>query len=281
MRHLILFAISLSALAQTYVYDTDGRRVLLAAPSEKRERKVLEDGPDGRIIEESIERRDAQGHKMAPEKVRIIERKSPEGASIVETTTFRGDLNGKLSPAGRTVVTTRQQAGQTLTSTIVEQSGANGIFQAIEKIAAQTVAVDGKQRTNRSTYVLDENGRFIEAVRELIEKAPEGQATKEVVQEFRNAPTGKMELSGQKIRLDKSNPDGSSTSEITIYGVASQGRTADGPLHIREQQLLSSKPGPNSTLVESISIRRPDLADAKLGAYQKVGEKITQLPAKP
>lgn len=277
MRHLILFAISLSGIAQTYVYDSDGRRVLLASPQEKRERRVVEEGPEGRVVEESVERLDAQGNKMAPEKIRISERKSPDGASIVETTTFRSDLNGKLSPSERSIVTIQQQSGQTLTSTVVEQPGVNGNFQAFEKIAAQTVAVDGKLRTNRSTYVLDQNGRFIEAVRELIEKAPEGQGTKEVVQEFRNAPTGKMELTGQKIRLDKSNADGSSTSEITIYGVAAQGRTAEGQLRIREQQLLSTKPGPGSTLVESISIRRPDLSDAKMGAYQKVGEKITQL----
>ena len=278
MRHLILFAISLSGIAQTYVYDTDGRRVPLASPHETRERKVLEAGPGGRVVEESVERRDAQGNKMAPEKVRIFERKSPEGASIIETTTFRADLNGKMSPSERTVVTVQQQSGQTLTSTVVEQPGANGTLQVVEKIAAQTVAVEGKQRTNRSTYVLDANGTFIEAVRELIEKAPDGKGTKEVVQEFRNAPTGKMELTGQKVRLDQSNPDGSSTSEITIYGVAAQGRTAEGQLRIREQQLLSSKPGPGSTLVESISIRRPDLSDAKLGTYQKVGEKVIQLP---
>ena len=277
MRYIILFAISLSGIAQTYVYDSDGRRVLLAAPQEKRERRVIEDGPRGRVIEEFVERLDAQGNKMAPEKISITERKTADGASIVETTTFRSDLNGKMSPLERSIVTIQQQAGATLTSTVVEQPGVNGNFQAIEKIAAQTVAVDGKQRTNRSTYVLDQNGRFIEAVREVIEKAPDGQGTREVVQEYRNAPTGKMELTGQKIKLDKSNADGSTSSEITIYGVAAQGRTADGPLRIREQQLLSTKPGPGSTQVESISIRRPDLADAKMGEYQKVGEKITQI----
>jgi len=98
------------------------------------------------------------------------------------------------------------------------------------------------------------------------------------VQEYRNAQSGKMELSGQRVKVDIPNPDGSTTSEVTIYGAVAQGRAADGKLKLREQQLITTKPGPGNTQVESISIRRPDLSDSKLGAYQKVGEKITQKP---
>jgi hypothetical protein len=278
MRYLTLFTFSATMLAQIYVYDVDGRRVLLPAPEEKRERKVVEDGPNGRVIEETIERRDVNGNKLPPEKVRVVEKQGADGSQVVETTTFRSDLNGRLTPAERAVVTTQQQSGQRVTTSIIERPTVNGSFAAVEKMASQTTAADGKERTNRSTYVLDPSGRFVEAVRELIEKAPEGSGAKEVTQEFRNAPTGKMELAGQKIKIDTPNADGSSTSEITIYGAVAPGRTADGNLRLREQQLVTTRPGPGNTLVESISLRRPDLSDSKLGAYQKVGEKVIQLP---
>ncbi len=265
-------------LAQIYVYDVDGRRVLLPAPEEKRERRVLEDGPNGRVSEEIIERRDVNGNKLPPEKLRVVEKQGADGSTIVETTTYQSDMNGRLAATERAVVTTQQQSGQTKTISVVERPTVNGKFSAVEKTASETTSAYGKQQTNRSTYVLDPSGKFVEAVRELIEKAPEGQGAKEVTQEFRNAPTGKMELTGQKIKIDSLNSDGSSTSEITVYGVAAPGRSADGPLKLREQQLVTTRPGPGNTLIESISVRRPDLSDSKLGAYQKVGEKVIQMP---
>lgn len=265
-------------LAQIYVYDVDGRRVLLPAPEEKRERRVVEEGPNGRVSEEIVERRDANGNKLPPEKLRVVEKQGPDGSTIVETTKYESDLNGRLAATERAVVTTQQQSGQTKTISVVERPTVNGSFAAVEKTASQTTSAYGKQQTNRSTYVLDQSGNFVEAVRELIEKAPEGKGAKEVTQEFRNAPTGKMELTGQKIKIDSLNPDGTSTSEITVYGVAAPGRSADGPLKLREQQLITTRPGPGNTVIESISVRRPDLADSKLGVYQKVGEKVTQIP---
>ena len=72
-------------LAQIYVYDVDGRRVLLPAPEEKRERRVVEDGPNGRVSEEIVERRDANGNKLPPEKLRVVEKQGADGATIVET----------------------------------------------------------------------------------------------------------------------------------------------------------------------------------------------------
>jgi hypothetical protein len=274
MRSLLFFLLTSTLAAQIYVYDSDGRRVLLPSPQENRQRRVLEEGPNGKVIEETVERRDVNGNKLPPEKVRIVERQDGSGATVVETTVFKTDLNGRLAPEERTIVTTRQVDGQTLTQAQTERPTVNGGFSVVEKSTSQTVAVNGKSVTNRSTYVLDQSGNFVEAVREQIERAPDGKGVREVAREFRNAPTGKMELSGQRVRIDIPNPDGASTSEISIYGVVSPGRTADGQLKLREQQLITTRPGQGDTKVESISIRRPDLADSKLGAYQKVGERI-------
>ena len=218
------------------------------------------------------------GNKLPPEKVRAVERKAADGSKVVETTVFTSDLNGRLAASERSVITTQQQGSASVSTTVIERPTVNGTFAAVEKTTAQTTDENGRALTNRSTFVLDQNGNFAEAVRERVKRAPEGSGVKEVVQEYRNAQSGKMELSGQRVKVDIPNSDGSTTIEVTIYGAVAQGRAADGKLKLREQQLITTKPGPGNTQVESISIRRPDLSDSKLGAYQKVGEKITQKP---
>ena len=277
MRHLIALLAIHAALAQTTVYDSEGRPQTLPSFEESRTRKLVEDGPNGRIYEESVTRRDSTGKPLPGEKLRIAERKSADGASVVETTTFRVDLNGRLSPTERSVQTTLQQGPLTTISSTIEKPNVSGGLVPVEKIASRTTATDGgREVTNRSVYVPDANGRFIEAVRESRERAPDGKNIREVSSEYRNATSGQMELSGQKVTVEMRNPDGSSTSEITIYGLAAPGRPADGQLKIREQQLVTVKPGTNGTTVESFSVRRPNLNDQKLGAFEKVSVKVIQ-----
>ena len=277
LRHLIaLFALH-TALAQTTVYDSDGRPQSLPSFEESRTRKLVEDGPNGRIYEESVARRDANGKPLPTEKLRIIERKSADGANVIETTTFRADLNGTLSATERAVETTLQQGQLTTISRTLEKPNINGGFVAVEKIASRTTAAEGgRQITNRSVYVPDANGRFVEALRESRERAPDGKNIREVSSEYRNATSGQMELSGQKITVEMRSPDGSSTSEITIYGLSAPGRPADGQMKIREQQLVTVKPGTNGSTVESLSVRRPNLSDQKLGTFEKISVRVIQ-----
>lgn len=280
MRILIALALIAAAFGQTVIYDSDGRPMPLPSIEESRKRKLIEDGPNGRVFEEAVTRRDAVGNPMPSEKLRIVERKAADGASVVEITTYRADLNGRLSPVERSVQSTLQQGAVTTVSNITEKPSVSGGMVVVEKVASQTTtAGPGRESTVRSVYVPDASGRFIEAVRESKERAPDGTNVREVSNEYRNAATGKMELSGQRVTVEMRNPDGSSTSEITIYGVAAPGRAADGQLKLREQQLLTVKPAADGAVVESLSIRRPDLADQKLGAYRKLSEK-TILPTK-
>ncbi len=277
MRHLIALLAIHAALAQTTVYDSDGRPQTLPSFEESRTRKLLEDGPNGRIYEESVARRDASGKPLPAEKLRVVERKTLDGASVIETTTFRTDLNGKFSPTEHSVQTTLQQGPLTTISSTIEKPNISGGFVPVEKIASRTTASSGgREVTSRSVYVPDANGRFVEAVRESRERAPDGKNIREVSSEYRNAISGQMELSGQKVTVEMRNPDGSSTSEITIYGLTAPGRPADGQLKLREQQMVTVKPGSNGTTVESFSVRRPNLSDQKLGAFEKVSVKVIQ-----
>jgi hypothetical protein len=272
---LALAASVLLAQSQTYTYDSDGRRVPLPATQETRKLQVVEDGPNGRIVEEIVQRRDASGNPLPAEKVRTVTRQSADGAQIVESTTFRADINGRMETLERTSTSTTKEKAVTT----VERPNINGRFDLIEKAASQTTTVDGKTVVNTSIYRTGLDGKLVEAVRQVTERKPEGNATKEILTEYQNASTGRMELSAQKVTVSMANPDGTTTSEITIYGLAQPGRPTDGQLHVREQQLLTTKPGPNNTVQETISVRRPDLADPhKLGAYTKIAEKVTQKP---
>lgn len=270
-------------LAQTYVVDANGRRVELPSGSETRDRKVIEQGPNGTVYEEVVKRRDASGNLLAPEKVRVAERVGPDGAKVVETTVYRGDLNGRFAPVERNVAESRQKEGAQVQTVVVERPNVNGGFDLVERSAAVTKAVDGKEVTNRSIYRPDSNGRMVEMVRQLAEKQQDELGRpKEVVTEYQSASTGKLEVSQQRVTVELKNPDGTTSSEITIYGMAAPGRPSDGALKLREQQLLTREAGPGNTVKESLSVRRPGVTDGdKLGNYQKVSEKIYKEEKKP
>jgi hypothetical protein len=272
---LLFGALILTAQTQTFTYDYDGRRVPLPSAQESRKTLVREDTAGGRVLEELVQRRDASGNPLPAEKVRSITRQGADGAQVTETVIYRADINGRMEPRERTIATTQGD-----TSTVqYERPNINGGFEIVEKAASRTAKEDGKTIVNTSIYRVGNDGRLVEAARQVTERKPEGTGTREVISEYQNASTGKMELSQQKVTVSLANPDGSSTSEITIYGQAAPGRPMDGTLKIREQQLITAKPGPGNTIQETLSVRRPDLADPeKLGAYRKVAEKISEAP---
>jgi hypothetical protein len=137
---------------------------------------------------------------------------------------------------------------------------------------------NGKELTNRAIYRADSTGQLAENSRERIERVTENGVPKETVSVYESVSTGQPILSQQKTTVALTNPDGSTTSLVTIYGVDAPGRPAGGALKIKEQQILTKRSGDGNTIVESLSIRRPDLADGKLGKEIKVGERITKAP---
>ncbi len=277
MRILLLFIASILA-AQTYTYDSDGRRVVLPSVSEDRRTRVVEEGPNGRVIEEIVRRKDPDGNPLPEERVRTMEKTGPAGETVVETLTYRADFNGRLSLAEKTTLSTAKAGDKTNTTTVVERPSVNGALSVVEKAAAETTIQNGREVTSRSIFRANASGGLSEAVRESVEKASVNGKMQETVTTYQNASTGQLELSQQKVTVSVAHPDGSSTSEITIYGVTAPGRLPDGKLKVREQQLLETKRGPGNTVVESFSVRRPDVTDSKLGAYQKVGERVREVP---
>ncbi len=283
MRFVISSLLPLLALAQSsqnYVYDSDGRRVALPSFSEQRQTKIVSDGPDGRVVEEVVLRMDAQGNAMPPQRIRVVERAGANGERIEERLTYEADINGRMSLQEKTTVTTSASGGRTLTNTTVEKPSVNGGMQLFEKVAAQKYNENGKEVVNRAIYRAGASGELSENARELIERVTENGVPKETVSVYESVSTGQPILSQQKTTVALTNPDGSTTSMVTIYGVDAPGRPAGGPLKVKEQQILTKRSGEGNTIVESLSIRRPDLADGRLGKEIKVGERVVK-PAQP
>jgi hypothetical protein len=264
--------------SQTYVYDSDGRKVPLPSFEEQRQSKVLAEGPDGKVIEETVYRRDAQGNALPPQKIRVVTRTGPGGEAVEERMLYEADLNGRMALQEKTTITSSQNGNATNTNTVVEKPSVNGGLQLFEKVTAVKQIENGRETVNRAIYRADATGRLAENSRESIERVTENGQPKETVSTFESVSTGRPILSQQRTTVALKNPDGSTTSVVTIYGVDAPGRPAGGPLKVREQQILTKRSGQDNTIVESLSIRRPDLADGKLGQEIKVGERVIQTP---
>jgi hypothetical protein len=280
---MIVFLFPLVVMAQTYVYGPDGRREVFPTVSEKVERKVLSEGPDGKVMEEVVQRRDANGNALPAEKRVTVEKKDASGASVVETTLYRADLNGRMQAAERSRVESAAVEQGKQTTTTVEVLNLNGSFQPVEKVSALTSQVQGKEVTTTSVYRPGASGGFVEAERAVSEKVPTGNGFKENVTEYEAAfaagGTGQLVVKGQKVTVAVQNPDGSTVSQIAIYGLGGDGKTVDGrQLKLREEQLVTRKPGPENTVKESLAIRRPDVnRPEKVGEFKPVAERVEKV----
>jgi hypothetical protein len=266
---------------QQYVYDWDGRKINLPSFQEERKAKLLADGPDGRIVEETIRRKDAQGNPMPEQKVRIVEKTGASGEKIREVITYEADINGRLSLAEKSTETVVPVNGATAKTVVVEKPNVNGSLEVFEKMSSETRLENGKEVTSRAIYRKDATGQLRENQREAVEKLTVNGQEREVTHIYESAPTGQLTLARQRDQIVVKNPDGSTQTVVTIYGLDAPGRPSDGSLKVREQQILTARPGENNTTIESLAIRRPELADGKLGKEVKVGERIVAPPPEP
>lgn len=276
---MIVFIFPLVMVAQTYVYGPDGRREVFPTLNEKLETKVLSEGPDGKVVEQIVLRRDANGNALPTEKRVVVEKKSASGGSVVETTVYRADLNGRLSAAELSIVENDIGPQGKHSTTTVQVPTLNGSFQTVEKVSAVTAQVEGKEVTTTSIYRSGVNGNFGEAQRLVSEKVPQPSGFKESVTEYQTGETGKLIVKGQKVTVAVQNPDGSTTSQIAIYGLGGDGKTIDeAKLKLREEQLVIRKPGPDNTVKESLSVRRPDVnRPEKVGDFKPVSERVEKV----
>ena len=265
---LVLFAF------QDYTYDLNGRKVVAPnANPDRVEERVVEESGGRKVIERTIRRADGQ-----PEKVRIEERKNADGSVTTETAVYRGDLNGRLNLAEKRISELRQTATQIAETTVVERGGINGGLEVVEKLERTgTIAPKVTQEEVR-TFRKDQNGSFREAARQNIERREDNGKVTEQVAEYQSATAdGRLQLSGQKVSSEVKRADGTLVKQVEVYGMAQPGRTSRaGELKLREEQLIEQRPAGGQTVVESFSVRRPNLDGKASGDFLKVSERVCQ-----
>jgi hypothetical protein len=256
------------------VVDANGREV----PLETTEETVISDGPDGRVIERIVKRFDSQGRPASQEKVRIEETRTATG-STVRATVFDRDLNGQFALRERSTTATSKDGLVTRAETMVERPSVNGSLDLQERQVAVTTGDDKKSLRDVTVFRKDQQGSLAPAVREMTEITREGATEVANTSEYNTASTGKMELAGQKLSRTVKNADGSESQVIDVFGANNPGQARSGfsgQPRLRERQLIDRTPGPNKSVVETLSIQRPDLDSDKLSAPRKVSETVCQ-----
>lgn len=254
----------------TSIESINGRRV----PVESVEEQVVSEKEGERIIETVIRRYDPTGVPVQIEKIRRQESTGPGGERIEYTRIERSDLNGRLRPVERSVSRTVRQGARLITETQVERPSAGGGFAVVEKrLTAETLRPDGADR--EVTVQEAGQGGFRVVARQVSKIRRQGGAETERTTFFESARTGRLEPVGEKHVELVRRGDGSAVSLVSLYGVAAPGRAAEaGRLALREQQRIERFAGPGGEQIERVSLRRPSLADQRLGPFELASETI-------
>lgn len=287
--------------SRTYVFDSNGRRTEWSVatqdqssssetvrnlngrqvPVERTEERVTK-RPDGTVVTERLIRRfDSDGSPLPPEKVVTETATRPDGTLVEVSTIYRGDINGRLRPAEKAVREARKQGDQTVSETRVERPSVNGGFELLEKRTATEVVreSDKSSEHDETIYVRNANGAFVPAQRKVTRARESGGTLQQQVEEYEAATSGALRLSRQVSSVTQRNPDGTESTVVDVYGVASPGRAIEsGVPQLRERQFYSSRQSADGTVVTVFSVQRPSLNSPKeLGRPETVSETITRV----
>ena len=259
---------------QDFTYDLNGLKV--PAPNSNPDKvveRVLEESAGRKVIERTTTRVDGQ-----PEKVRIEETKNSDGSITTQTAVYRGDLNGNLNLAEKRTSDFRKTGDRIEEKVSVQRGTLNGGLEVVERSERSGTQTDKISNLEVRTFRKDQNGSFREAVRQNIERREENGKVTEQVAEYQTAnQDGRLELSAQRVSNETKRADGTVVKQVAVYGMARPGRASTvGELKLREEQLIEVRPGNGQNVVESFSVRRPDLDGRVPADFHKISERVCQ-----
>jgi hypothetical protein len=246
-----------------------------SVPIERVEEHVVREDSSGRVVERLIRRYDQNGNPTTPVKEMIEEQKRPDGSSTKQVSTYRGDINGgmQLIEKSRTEV---QTSGSTENAeTVVQRPTVNGSLETVEKQSTVKVKQPAGSSEDTTIYRRDGNGGFRPAVRQTTEHSQQGQQSSDSTAEYELGANGQLQLHNQKVTKTVTAADGSKEQVVDIFGQNVPGTVDPGGLRLQEQQLIQRKPGPNDTVTQTLSVRRPSVSDPKmLGPSRQISETV-------
>ncbi len=252
-------------------------------PVEQVETHVLRDDASGKLTERIIRRFDPQGNPMPSVRETIEEQKRPDGSSTTQSTTYRGDINGNMQVAEKTITDSHPTGSGESSQTIVQRATADGL-QTVEKRDEVVVKQPSGYQSETTTYRRDGNGGFYTAVRRTAEHTEQKSESSDSSAEYEVGPNGELQLHNQTVTKTVTRPDGSKDAVVEIYGRNVPGTVTgnDTPLKLQEQQVIESSPGPNNTVIQTLSVRRPSVSDPQtLGPARQISETVCQGDCQP
>jgi hypothetical protein len=252
-------------------------------PLERVEEKVLRDDASGRVVERLIRRYDPQGNPTTPVRETIEEQKRPDGSSTTTATTYRGDINGSMQLAEKAVTEVSKSGSEERSETVVQKPTINGSLDTVEKQEKVKVVEANGFREDATTY-RPGNGGFYAAVRTVTDHTQDGSQTKENTVEYEANPGAPLLVKGQTVATTTTAPDGSKDTVLNIYKTNVPGNIdpTTSALKLQEQQLVQSQKGPNDTVTETLSVRRPTVSDPNtLGPARQISQTVCQGACKP
>jgi hypothetical protein len=253
-------------------------------PLERVEEKVVRDDGSGRVVERLVRRYDQQGNPTPAERETIEEQKRPDGGVTTTATTYRTDINGHAQLAQKSVTESTKSGSEERSDTVVQRPNINGGLDTVEKQSVVKVA-DGKDfREESTTYRPGGAGGFYPAVRTVTEHKQQGAETEENTVEYEANPTTALQIHSQTVAKTVTAADGSRDTVLNIYGVNTAGTIdpTSSALKLQEQQLLESQKGPNETVTQTLSVRRPTVSDPNtLGPARQLSQTVCTGDCKP
>ncbi len=288
MWYCLLLVASIPALAQqvaNFGYDAEGRRVSMAAPSQKVEERVVSESPEGKVVERIIRKFDDLGKTTGSEKELVEEKRSANGGKSVRSTLWDGDLNGQWAMRERATTQSSKTGDRVQSETQVERINLSGTLEVADKKVGVRTGDEKRFQVDATVYRKNANGGFEEAEREIKQVSTNDGEVQTSTTQYNRASTGKMEFAGQQVSRLEKRPDGSETEVVDVYGQTSSGRVTDGfsgaAPKLREQQVIERKRGADKSVTETLSIRRPEVDSNRLGALTRISETVCQGPCRP
>lgn len=284
----------------TYVYDLDGRPVAVSRSSaevapgrvirtettasvnsrpvtrERIEERVVREGPGERVVEIFIQPYDQDGRPTPPERIVREEKIGPDGTRTERTSVFRADLNGRFSLAERSTAISIEAGGRVRSEMRLERPSVSGAFEVSER--RLTVETRKAGQVNREVTIEQARpGAGFEVVAKEVTAIvrSDGRETTRTIR-YSTAASGMLSFAGETVSQVERRADGSEITLISLYGVAAPGRPAGsaGEAYLREQQRIERTKGPGGAVIERFSIRRPSLADQRLGPFIPISEVV-------
>ena len=252
-------------------------------PMEQVEERILRNDSSGKVTERITRKYDPQGNPLPPVRQTIEEQKRPDGSSTIQSTTYGTDINGNTQVTEKAVTKTQKNASSETSETVVQRPTASGL-ETVEK-QSQVVSKQGNgYQLESTTYRRDGNGGFYPAVRQTTEHTVQGPEVSENSAEYERGSNGELQLHGQTVTRTVTKPDGSKDEVVDIYSRDVPGTVSgnESGLKLQERQMVQSTPGPGNTVVQTISVQRPTIADpGTLGPARQLSQTVCKGDCKP